>query len=76
MLLPIPQRPTGERTIENGFLTYDNSEYGFSIKYPTTWTKNEIPEGVNFVGASEVFNMWSFKNLPLLENEKKTWMRM
>ena len=64
--------PTGERTIENGFLTYDNSEYGFSIKYPTTWTKNEIPEGVNFVGASEVFNVWSFKNLPLLENEKKT----
>jgi hypothetical protein len=64
--------PTGERTIENGFLTYDNSEYGFSIKYPTTWTKNEIPEGVNFVGASEVFNVWSFKNLPLFENEKKT----
>ena len=62
----------GVGTVQNGFLTYDNCEYGFKIKYPNNWPKNEIPEGVNFVSASEVFNVWGFKNLYLSENEKKT----
>lgn len=42
--------PVSETTkISNSFYEYQNSELGFSVKYPNDWEKEEANSGVNFV---------------------------
>jgi len=37
------------KKISNSISEYQNSELGFSVKYPTAWEKEEVGSGVNFV---------------------------
>jgi hypothetical protein len=45
-----PSAPVSETTkVSSQSSEYQNSELGFSVKYPTTWEKSETEAGVSFI---------------------------